>query len=151
MGHTQQLNSSTTRSAHVVSLDPFTCTSCEGAFQLGVSSRVEGPPSGCSVQSGGGTAEDALFVWEQVLSGNGDIIARGWRTVDGDVASLGGGCGRGGTNRASCARSPATAFSFRLRDAVAAAPSVFLLSGSQSSIPCGACNLIPDLTGGLQL
>ncbi|MEZ5966707.1 MAG: hypothetical protein R3F56_22910 [Planctomycetota bacterium] len=133
------------------SLDPFTCFACEGEFPLGVLTRLEGSPGGCSVQATGGTGEDALLTWEQVLTNNGDIIVRGWRTVDGNTTSLGGGCGRGGSNRATCARSPNGGFAHRLRDALPIAPTVFVLSPAQGSFACGPCVIVPDLTGAIML
>jgi len=139
------------QAARVRSVDAFACSLCEGDFPVGVSTRVEGPPSGCSVQATGGTGEDVLLVWEQALAGNGDIIARRWRTVDGVVTSLGGGCGRGGTNTATCAFSPNVNFAHRLRDALGLAPTVFILSAGAASFPCGSCNLIPALGGAVSV
>lgn len=139
--------------AHIDSLDPFRCSFCEGDFPIGVASLIEGTPFGCSVQASGGTTEDTLVAWEQSdpATLNGDIIVRAWNTVDGGVTSLGGGCGRGGSNRATCARSPSSSFSHRLRGALPSAPAVFLLSAARSSFPCGPCNVVPDLTTALTL
>jgi len=134
------------RAARVRSVDGTFCSLCEGDFPAGMSTRVEGAPNGCAVRATGGTGEDVLLVWEQALAGNGDIIARRWRAVDGDVTSLGGGCGRGGSNLASCARSP-HAFAHVLRDAPALTPTVFLIAASPAGFSCGGCNLLPNLIG----
>ncbi len=139
------------REARAHSLDPFNCIDCEGIFSVGLSTRVEGRPSGCSVQADGGTGEDVLLAWEQSVAGNGDIIVRRWQTVDGTVTSLGGGCGRGGSSRATCARSPNPRFAHHLRDALPSAPAVFVFSPGQLGFPCGPCNLVPDLASAIIL
>jgi hypothetical protein len=141
----------TVSAALVRSLDPFTCFGCEGEFLIGVSSRLEGSPGGAAVPASGGTGEDVVLTWEQALANNGDIIARGWRTVDGLATSLDGGCGGGGTNRATCARSPNLTFSLRLRDASPIAPTVFLFAGAAGGLPCGPCNIVPDLASAIAL
>jgi len=139
----------TVAAAQALSVDPFACTSCEGEFFAGLTTRLEGPPAGCAVQAFGGTGEDVMLAWEQALANNGDIIVRRWRTIDGDATSLGGQCGRGGSNHATCARSPNNQFAHRLRDALPAAPAVFVFSASQASFPCGSCDLIPGLAGAI--
>ncbi len=135
----------------MASVDPFFCNTCENHAFAGVITRVEGSPSGCAVRATGGTSEDALITWEQALAGNGDIIARRWLSNDGEATSLGGGCGRGGSNVAGCPRSPNFNFAHRLRDALPLAPTVFLLSAGQAGLPCGPCNLVLDLSGAVSL
>ncbi|MEZ5962795.1 MAG: hypothetical protein R3F56_03010 [Planctomycetota bacterium] len=146
VGHVVAPTTGSVRFARVISLDPFYCTDCEDKADVGVATRVEGPPVGCAVRATGGTDEDVLLTWEQALAGNGDIIARRWVAVDGDVTSLGGGCGLGGRNAAGCPRSPNPFFSHWLLEAPLRVPAIFVLSIGQSSLPCGSCNLIPDLT-----
>jgi len=136
------------REARASSIDPFQCLDCEGRFSIGVASRVEGRPVGCAAPAGGFATEDMLLAWEQSLSGNGDVIVRGWRTEDGVVSSLGGGCGRGGSNRATCARS-AHSLTLRLRDALPAATTVLLLSATQLPFGCGICSLLPNVATGI--
>ncbi|MGE0143102.1 MAG: hypothetical protein AB7I19_00425 [Planctomycetota bacterium] len=141
----------TVSAALVRSLDPFHCFGCEGEFLIGVTSRLEGSPGGAAVPASGGTSENVVLTWEQALAGNGDIIARGWRTLDGLVTPLDGGCGRGGSNRATCARSPNLTFALRLRDALPSAPTVFLFAGAAAGLSCGPCNIVPDLTSAIAL
>jgi len=132
----------------VRSVDPFRCTDCEGVFSLDFVNAVSLSPVGCSVDAGGGQGEEALLVWETAsatASSNGDIIARLWRAADGAVTSLGGGCGAGGTNHATCARSPNRFFTHRLRGATPSTAAVFVLSGLRRDFSCGACTLIPDV------
>lgn len=133
------------------SVDPFTCTTCEGIFFPGQGFPSAGPPSYCCVQAGGGTGEDVLLAYDLTITSPSAVYVRAWRTVDGDVTSLGGGCGHGGTNRATCARSPNPNFAHRLLQALPNAPTVFVISGSQAGFPCGACNLLPNLTGAITL
>jgi hypothetical protein len=90
-----------------------------------------------------------LLAFEQALADNGDIVVRRWRTVDGIATPLGGGCGRGGSNHATCARSPHSSFTHRLRDALPAAPAVFVFSAGQGALPCGPCQLIPALANAI--
>lgn len=139
--------------ARIDSVDPFRCIVCEDSYAIGIPSLIERTPFGCSVRAGGGATEDALVAWEQsdVATLNGDIIARSWNTLDGRSTSLGGGCGRGGSNHATCARSPSPQFAHRLRGALPNAPAVFLLAGTQSNYPCGPCNVVPDLATAITL
>ncbi len=103
------------------------------------------------MQASGGSGEDLLLAYELEIGFFSEIYVRAWRTVDGDTSSLGGGCGRGGTNRATCARSPNAGFAHRLLHALPNAPTVFVLSAGQAGFPCGVCNLIPNLAGAITL
>jgi hypothetical protein len=119
--------------AMVRSVDPFDCVACEGTFSLSSPNATNLSPFGCSVASGGGQGDDALLVWESTsaTTGNSDIAAQLWRSVDGAVTSLGGGCGVGGVNQATCARSPNPSFEHRLIGATAFTQAVFILSGQR--------------------
>ncbi len=140
------------REALVRSYDPFLCSVCESSaqfgaeFPIGSNTRIERTPFACAAVSAGGTGEDVLMAWPQndVTSTNTDIIIRRWQTVDGGTASLGGGCGEGGTNRATCARSPNPVFTHRLRDSIPSAPTVFLMAATQLGLQCGPCTLVPN-------
>ncbi|MFO1050579.1 MAG: hypothetical protein U1F36_00025 [Planctomycetota bacterium] len=146
VGYAELLSASGTSMAGISSRSIFRCTDCEAQAYVGASTRVEGPPVGCSVHASGGTGEDVLLTWEQALAGNGDIVARRWLAVDGDITSLGGGCGRGGLNYTGCARSPNPFFAHRMIEGLPSAPVVLVLSIGQAGLQCGSCNLIPDLT-----
>ena len=151
VGFSELLSATSSSMASLSSRSSLGCSECEGPAYVGVSTRVEGPPVGCSVHASGGTGEDVLLTWEQALAGNGDIVARRWLAVDGDVTSLGGGCGLGGRNDAGCARSPNLLFAHRMLEGLANAPIVFILSIGQAGLPCGSCNLIPDLSTAITL
>ena len=51
----------------------------------------------------------------------------------------------------SCARSPNPTFAHRLVGALPNAPTIFVLAGSESPIPCGTCRLVPDLSAAIVL
>jgi len=133
----------------VISLDPFHCVPCEGVFSPHLSGAVaEGPPFGCAALSGGGPRDDALLVWMFLTASsptNADIAARLWRSADGTATSLGGGCGSGGTARATCARVPNPNFVHRLLGATPSTPAFLCQSLGQGQSSCGPCNLFPDL------
>lgn len=138
----------------VRSIDPFVCEDCEGLFELDFINVVSLAPVGCSVESGGGVGDDALFVWETAsatASSNGDIIGRVWRSVDGAATSLGGGCGNGGINLATCPHSPNRFFGHRLVEATPSTQAVFVLSGLRHDVPCGTCILVPDVATAILL
>jgi hypothetical protein len=139
--------------ARVGSIDPFRCRDCEGAFTLGAAD-ITGVVNGCAALSGGGPPDDALLVWPlapAATPSNSDIMARFWRSDDGVVSSLGGGCGTGGSAQATCVRVPNAEFAHRLRGATPNAGTFLLQSLGQESATCGPCTRTPTLNGGVVL
>jgi hypothetical protein len=93
-----------------------------------------------------------LLVFTRIFSASDhDVHAQRWRAADGAVGSFGGGCGSGGTNRATCAVSPNANFTHRLRDSLSNAPALFVVSATRLSFHCGACTLVPDPNTGIML
>ena len=84
-------------------------------------------------------------------NGNSDVVARLWRSADGAVTSLGGGCGLGGTALAACVRIPNPDFAHRLRGASPNAGTFLLQALGQESGVCGPCTRIPALSTGVAL
>lgn len=141
--------------AALASVDPFDCRPCEGTFfPHRAGAGAEGPPFGCSAFSGGGPPDDVLLVWEFITASaptNADIAAQLWRSADGGVTSLGGGCGSGGTAQATCVRVPNPTFAHRLRGATPNAGTFLLQSLGQESATCGLCRRVPVLGGSVAL
>ncbi|MBK8097362.1 MAG: hypothetical protein IPK26_09650 [Planctomycetes bacterium] len=139
--------------AQVRSIDPFSCTGCEGTFLLGPSD-FNSPGTGCAAAAGGGPADDALLVWNAPQASNpnnSDIIARFWRSADGTATTVANGCGLGGVAHATCLRVPNPDFAHRLRGARPNTPAFLLQSLGQESDVCGSCTRVPALAGAVAL
>jgi hypothetical protein len=137
--------------AALASLDPFHCAACENVASPHVAGAgAEGTPFGCSALSGGGPPDDALLVWMFITASsptNADIAAQFWRSADGAVTNLFGGCGTGGTAQATCVRVPNPGFVHRLRGATPNAGTFLLQSLGQEADTCGTCTRVPALAG----
>lgn len=140
---------SSLRDVHAASVDPFACAPCEVEFIAGGSQTTNLVAAGCAAVSAGGPGDDALLVWQTGTTG--DIAARVWRSADGVVNTLGGGCGNGGLARAPCVRVPNPDFTHRLLGTTPTAPCVLVQSLGQGSVTCGSCTLIPALAGAIAL
>lgn len=130
---------------YVRSLDPQSCTVCEGTFPLGITAnrevdaRVNGKFSAGSFGS-----RDAAMVWTSYSGTPGDVLFQRWRARHGAYTSLGGGCGTGGRATATCATNPNAAFRLRL---VGGPPSTTvwgIFGFDRNDYVCTPCTLIPD-------
>ncbi len=137
-------NNSSQGDVYGKTVDPFDCTICETQFTL-----EEGPErtyyvSCASTHSGGADDDRALIVWESKGANNaGEIRARRFLASDGIATDLGGGCGSGGTNYATCARTGQSGFRFQVREG-RSATSLLFVGPERIDAGCGPCRLVPD-------
>jgi len=141
IGESHLLGSVSNTRVAVQSFEPAQCFACEEISAMSGVGTAGSTPFGCGTIAGGGPPHEALIAGSDV---NG-VFAQLFRTADGVVTSLGGGCGAGGTACAPCARSPNPAFAHRLRNSIPNAPAFFVISGHEGQVACGACSFIPDL------
>ncbi|MEM7203357.1 MAG: hypothetical protein AAF628_24045 [Planctomycetota bacterium] len=142
-------------------IDPFTCLDCEGEvrvdphdpFATRGSIAFAGEQSGSLAGGSGG-----LAVWNRTRYSSGfpftsstSSFVAPFRSLDGSVSDLGGGCGRGGTAVATCALTGKTEFYHRARDTFPAAPTLLLLGAQTLGLPCGPCSIVPDPLSGVAL
>ena len=127
----------------VASLDRSTCVSCEGPIELsgGANNTALGPVIAARRRAGRQTTE-ALVAWNLSTG----VVTQVFRSDDGRVTDLGGGCGPGGIATVSCARVGNTGFTHELRNAAAWSPAFLMLSAARFGLPCGPCTLVPDPT-----
>lgn len=135
----------------IMSIDPFQCTACEPVAQLTqVSPRQIGPALATRAFNG---IDDAVLVFTGLpTTPPQTIAAQRWSNSDGQVVSLGGGCG--GTERAhaACPRVGNASFRFRVEHQSGPTAATLVLSPSTwgLGLSCGTCRLIPDpLTGSI--
>lgn len=134
---------------YVRSVDPYTCLNCENRFSLEVSSTRDADYVRlCSTFHGEAdpAADLAMIVWESLDATvpDGEIVGRLYRTTDGLVADLGGGCGNGGTLFATCAHQGNNGFALRLRTPTSSANAWLVLSPDVFGMTCGSCTLLPN-------
>ncbi|MEM7205951.1 MAG: hypothetical protein AAF628_37195 [Planctomycetota bacterium] len=139
--------SSSLSSAYVQSVDPFTCRSCEGEFVLAGGSS---PGTSVAIASQRGThpaaGDQAMVAWLSATSGSTGVSVayQRFRADDGVTTDLGGGCGKGGTAFATCARMGNSSFAPQLRLAQPRRAAWLLLSGTRADFRCGPCTVIPN-------
>jgi hypothetical protein len=131
--------------AGVDSIEPSRCSDCEGIQALNAITSTS-TTAACATSSAGGSPDEALLLYG-VDRNNGDIVAQLWRSEDGAVTNLGGGCGAGGQAHASCVRVGNWRFAHQLRGAAPGAGALLLQSFGQESDACGPCRRIPALSG----
>ena len=132
-------------------VEPFTCTICETQLTLDVSPERALVVSCASTRSGGANDDRALIVWDNLGSfGSGPIRAQRFLADDGIATDLGGGCGNGGTNYATCARAGHAAFRFQVREGLNG-NGVLFLGFERIDANCGPCRLVPDPSTGVMV
>lgn len=137
---------SSTYDAYVQSLDPATCTACEGELPVDVNSADEARTVRAAGKSSSGqNTDDAMLVWR---TGTGGFLSttRGLRFDARGVGlpSVTPSCGQGGVFRATCAVLDHAQFQLRLQGAVAGQPAFLVLSPHARILSCGPCALAPD-------
>jgi hypothetical protein len=146
VGYSDQGIVGSTYGAYVQSLDPATCTACEGELPIDVRSNDEARTVRAAGKSSSGlNVDEALVVWR---TGTGGFLSttRGWRFDARGVAlpSVTPSCGQGGQFRATCAVLSHAQFQMRLQGAVAGQPAFLVLSPYARIVGCGPCALAPD-------
>jgi hypothetical protein len=148
--------------AFVGSIDPFSCLDCESEFQLDpTASDTTHLSVGFATQHSGSLAggTGGLAVWQKIVNPGSFIAATSsylvrYRTRDGGIADLGGGCGRGGKAYATCAILGNPAFDHRAENVAPSAPALLLIAAQAlggGGLPCGPCALVPNPVGGFVL
>lgn len=129
-----------------LSVEPNTCATCEGRFDLN-------SPASDRIARVGSYSLDGTFpgqglcIWQGRTTSTSTmpaICAHAFLAADGAVTDLGGGCGAGGTLTAACALSPTLGFSLILRGAAANATTFFCLGFDSAGGTCGPCALRLD-------
>jgi hypothetical protein len=135
-----------TYDTYIRSIDPYSCTGCEGTYSLGITTSYEWQARVATKASAGSFgARDAAVVWTALdASSNGDSLFQLWRARHGAYTSLGGGCGTGGRAVASCATNPNTQFRLRLVDGPANTTVWGIFGFDRNDTVCTPCTLIPD-------
>ena len=137
----------------VTSVDPFTCTDCEGS-QVVDSGGNESQVAICSQfgHNASPNQDRASIVWTDA-TGTAQVRLRQYQAVDGVQDPLGGSCGTGGRIYGTSARVGNAQFGLQM---VAGAPgqaSLLLLSTGAiaGGFACGTCTVHPDTAQGLVL
>lgn len=135
-----------TYDTYVRSIDPYSCTGCEGTYSLGITTSYEWQARVATKASAGAFGgRDAAVVWTELdASSNGDSLFQLWRARHGAYTSLGGGCGTGGRAVAACARNPNSSFRLRLVDGPASTTVWGIFGFDRNDYVCTPCTLIPD-------
>ena len=130
----------------VLSIEPNTCATCEGRFDLN-SPASDRAARVASHSVDGAFPGEAMCVWQGRATATATIpavTAQAFLGTDGSVSDLGGGCGAGGILTAGCARSPTLGFALSLRSAPANSTTFWCLGFEAFSAPCGPCTLRVD-------
>ncbi len=119
--------------AQLVSVDPFNCAPCEGPFLVqSHSPRTARTPTAVGRLPASGGSEQALVVANE-------RTIRLFRSDDGVVEQVGGGCGRGGWATAACVRNGNNGFALRLRDGRPQRVVAALVAAQSAAFACGPC------------
>ena len=132
-------------------VDLYTCALCRTTdYSIDITTDDADSPGIASGRSGGENSIRSLisYRWNDITSppagSNADIRAIRYDADEGSISNLAGGCGTGGTAAASCAISPNSAFTIRLRSAAPSGTNYLVLSPTTLNLSCGACTLVPN-------
>jgi hypothetical protein len=148
-----QAGPTTVYTSGLVSIDPHTCTECEGVFVVEAISleQTDLLAVGQRHPSNSRSAADALAVWSSQTGVFRTVKARRFHPEDGAATSVGGGCGNGGRAESTCFVLGNGNYQHRLVGATRRAPAILVLGATRLDFPCGACTLVPDPTSGLAI
>lgn len=133
---------------YVTSISPLRCGSCEGRFNLDLStaSTANFPAMAWRLQTTGRDNNEAMILWQSfdIANSSGDIGSVRFGAVDGFTSDIGASCGTGGNFAAKCPRAGNTAFRLELRGGAISATALLVLSPVRGNLACGPCTLVPD-------
>lgn len=142
IAHSAEANGPGLPIGKVLSVDTIDCFGCEPEVTLDASSSDFRPRVG-SRSSDGEFSGEAMIVW-RAGTATGAAHARQFVDGGGSFASLGGGCGTGGTPLASCAHSSNFNFRIHLRGATPSTTTFLALGVDPFLYACGPCQLVVD-------
>jgi hypothetical protein len=131
----------------VRSVDPFTCSDCEGSLLVDASGN--GIPVAISTRANASVPTfDGAIVYVPFSAGQGDVALRLFTAIDGQTVELDLGCTLGEVI-APCARAGNGNFGVQLRNGPTNELTLAIHSVAAMNFPCANCTVVPDTAVGI--